>query len=505
MSPLPLLTFASNLEYLAGVPGIYARLRREVLNAATEGFLAPSKNSANNRRYVNDIISRTKSLGPSIKIRKRGTQRAEQLSPRSWCTVLLGELAEEISYGTSVKAAETGQIPIIRMGNIQNQRLDLTSLKYVSRTRDIEKLILKPGDLLFNRTNSPALVGKSAVFRDEGTFTFASYLIRARLDPAVNPDFVNIWLGSPKGRAWARRVRVDAIGQSNINGTSLGAFTLSLPIRSEQDAIVQQVDHLLTVIDELESAYANQERDRQELARATFARLATGDTTFAFEKMTELVRTSEDLDEVERAIVKLAVTGRLVIQLDTEGTGHELLAHIRASRRQAPIDTIIPAVHSAYPETWAQCSLGSVVEFCYGKGLASEDRIKDGRYVAYGANGPLARTDKFLVESAGIIVGRKGSAGAVNLVDGPFWPTDVTYFVPEGQFAAFDIHYLFYLLRSLDLPLLGGGIKPGLNRNDAYSLPIGLPPRAEQARIVVKLEKLLGLARSVREALVQQC
>lgn len=92
-------------------------------------------------------------------------------------------------------------MPVLRMGNIQDGQLELSDLKFVPINDEIERLTLRRGDLLFNRTNSPELVGKSPVFDSEEDMTFASYLIRVKSDNEVaDPQFVAYWLNSAWGR-----------------------------------------------------------------------------------------------------------------------------------------------------------------------------------------------------------------------------------------------------------------------------------------------------------------
>jgi type I restriction enzyme S subunit len=114
------------------------------------------------------------------------------------------------------------------------------------------------------------------------------------------------------------------------------------------------------------------------------------------------------------------------------------------------------------PDEWDTGALGDFLVLNYGKAIPKEDRSADGIYPVYGANGVLGRTDKLLVSEPAIIIGRKGSAGAINLVPAEFWPSDVTYYVVAGE--RFDIKFLYYLLNSLDLESLAIGIKPGINR-----------------------------------------
>ena len=141
----------------------------------------------------------------------------------------------------------------------------------------------------------------------------------------------------------------------------------------------------------------------------------------------------------------------------------------------------------------------------YGKGIAKNERKPNGRYPVYGANGELARTDKFLVEGDALIIGRKGSAGEVTRVSGKFWPADVTYYVVGND--QVDINYLFYVLKRIDLRQLATGIKPGINRNRVYELKISLPPLPEQKRMAAKIEELfenIDKAKKLREEAINE-
>jgi type I restriction enzyme S subunit len=132
---------------------------------------------------------------------------------------------------------------------------------------------------------------------------------------------------------------------------------------------------------------------------------------------------------------------------------------------------------------WTHKPVGDVLQLEYGKPLDDVDRKPDGLYPVYGANGEKDRSDKFYVDRPSIIVGRKGSAGELNLTEEKFWPLDVTYFVTFDE-RQHDLRFLYYLLTTLDLPSLAKGVKPGINRNEVYSQATSIPPLAEQRRIV---------------------
>jgi type I restriction enzyme S subunit len=139
-------------------------------------------------------------------------------------------------------------------------------------------------------------------------------------------------------------------------------------------------------------------------------------------------------------------------------------------------------------DLWQEESVGAVLQLEYGKPLDDADRKVDGLYPVYGANGEKNRSDKFYFDKPSIIVGRKGSAGEVNLTEEKFWPLDVTYFVTFDE-RQYELRFLYYLLTTLELPSLAKGVKPGINRNEVYSQVVKVPPLLEQQRIVGILDE----------------
>ena len=156
--------------------------------------------------------------------------------PEGWVWATVGQLSSRIQYGTSAKAkADSSGHPVLRMGNIQDGNLDLTDLKYLPREHpETQKTLLTPGDLLFNRTNSAELVGKSAVYKtSHPTASFASYLIRVIFLDRLFPDYVCTYINSQHGRAYISQVKSQQVGQANVNGTKLAAMPIPLPPSAE--------------------------------------------------------------------------------------------------------------------------------------------------------------------------------------------------------------------------------------------------------------------------------
>ena len=178
--------------------------------------------------------------------------------PDSWQWERIGRLAVLIDYGTSHKAdSDYRNVPVYRMGNIVGGKLVEENMKYVDPTiDDLPGLYLKTNDILFNRTNSYELVGKSAVFRGASdTCTFASYLIRIRL-PAANldPSFFNLAMNAPYFRQSQIEPEItQQCGQANFNGTKLALTLVPVPPLDEQHRIVEKVDQLMALVDQLET------------------------------------------------------------------------------------------------------------------------------------------------------------------------------------------------------------------------------------------------------------
>jgi type I restriction enzyme S subunit len=175
---------------------------------------------------------------------------------KEWLQGKLGDYVIDDCYGTSDKTDddESGT-PILRMGNIQNGRLNLRDLKYLRLSeKERNKLLLKKDDIIVNRTNSAELVGKCAVFDIEGDYGFASYLIRLRLDTKrAEPHLVAAYINSPAGRAYMFNERKQMTGQANVNATKLKNLPIALPQVDEQHHILKHITGLQRKVDELKN------------------------------------------------------------------------------------------------------------------------------------------------------------------------------------------------------------------------------------------------------------
>ncbi len=195
-----------------------------------------------------------------IKIKEVAPLTKEELAklpelPEGWGWVKVGDCTLGVEYGTSAKSKESGDVPVVRMGNIQNGKIDWTDLVYSDDKQEIEKYMLKKNDVLFNRTNSPELVGKTAIFRGGRDAIFAGYLIRVnQIDDMVNPDYLNYYLNSIVAKNHGNKVKTDGVNQSNINGEKLKQYPFPYALREEQNQVVGEIESRLSVCEKLEEA-----------------------------------------------------------------------------------------------------------------------------------------------------------------------------------------------------------------------------------------------------------
>jgi type I restriction enzyme, S subunit len=203
--------------------------------------------------------------------------------PEGWVFAPLQDLVETLQYGTSKRADRNLKdgVPVLRMGNIRDGKIDAgrSKLKLIDpATEDIPKFTLRRGDILFNRTNSPELVGKAAVFDLDGPVIFASYLVRITCDERlVLPDYLCGWINSPWGRRWARTVRTDCVSQSNINAAKLRTLPVPLPPLDEQREIVQRMKEAFAFADQVEEMAVQALAKTERLPRAILEQAMRGD------------------------------------------------------------------------------------------------------------------------------------------------------------------------------------------------------------------------------------
>ncbi len=207
------------------------------------------------------------------------------LYDKKWEVKELGQACTKVEYGSSTKSTTEGVLAVLRMGNIQNGSFVWNNLVYSNNEDDNMQYLLKHNDVLFNRTNSPELVGKTAIYKSEIPAIFAGYLIRIhRKEDLLDADYLNYYLNSKMAFDYGKTVVISSVNQANINGTKLKTYPIPLPPLKHQQIIVHQLDALKVETKKLEAIYQQKLKDLEELKKSilqkAFAgKLASGEFT----------------------------------------------------------------------------------------------------------------------------------------------------------------------------------------------------------------------------------
>ena len=194
-----------------------------------------------------------------------------------WKWKTLGDLCDGVEYGSSAKSKKEGKVPVLRMGNIQDGQLDWENLVYTDDKDEIARYLLKHNDVLFNRTNSPELVGKTAIYKGEMPAIFAGYLIRIhRKEDLLDGDYLNYFLNSQIALDYGKTVVISSVNQANINGTKLKGYPIPAPSISEQKIIVKKLDGLQEDTQRLESLYQRKLAALDELKKSLLHQAFSG-------------------------------------------------------------------------------------------------------------------------------------------------------------------------------------------------------------------------------------
>ena len=279
-------------EAVAALKRVRASLKRykaSVLKAAVEGKLTeewrkenPNVESADKllKRILAERKKKWEEKNPKKKYKEPPAPDTSTLPdlPKGWVWATVGQLAIKVQYGSSAKTNENPSgVPVLRMGNIFEGRLKREGLKYLPKNHsEFPDLFLEKEDLLFNRTNSPELVGKTAIYMgNPNPCSFASYLIRVQFNNGASSHFVSSFINSAYGRNWIKTVVSQQVGQANVNGTKLQALSIPLPLEKEQKVIVEEIESCLSVAEEIEETIdinlKRAERLRQAILKKAFS------------------------------------------------------------------------------------------------------------------------------------------------------------------------------------------------------------------------------------------
>lgn len=247
----------------------------------------------------------------------------------SWKRKTINDLCHSLKYGTSKKSNAEGAVIVIRMGNLQQGEIDWTDLAYTDDQDDIEKYRLYPGDVLFNRTNSAILVGKTSIYRGDYPAIYAGYLIKLDYNrEIIVGDYLNYALNTTDAKEYCNSVKTDGVNQSNINAKKIGAYAIPVASITEQKEIIRVIDSMLGKLKESKqlAAAVIEQIDKMKkavLSRAFCGELGTNDPSE--ESAVELLKTilsgntyegSESKPKRKRVVIPQEVAALLKTELE---------------------------------------------------------------------------------------------------------------------------------------------------------------------------------------------
>ena len=235
------------------------KLKRSILFDAFQGKLSSTKDSDTPVKQTLSEISIEKEnyLSKHGNIKKN---KIEEISgdeipfeiPKTWEWVRWGNLSYSIQYGANAGALSSGNVKLVRISDIQNNKVIWENVPYSQiKDKDIEQYLLSENDILFARTGGT--VGKSVVVKDlpkDAKYVFAGYLIRSNYSPKVNYRYLKYFMESP---LYWNQLKQGTIGsaQPNCNGQTLSKMIIPFPPVEEQQRIVNEVDSLFEKLDEI--------------------------------------------------------------------------------------------------------------------------------------------------------------------------------------------------------------------------------------------------------------
>jgi type I restriction enzyme S subunit len=340
----------------------------------------------------------------------------------SWTLRTVAELVKEGKaevrtgpFGTQLHASDYVKegTPVINTRNIGFGDIRPEKLEFISEevVNRLSSHLLQPADIVFGRKG--AVERHAFISKKQSGWFQGSDCLRLRITSnCINPRFVSYFLLTEAHKQWIMNQASHGATMASLNQDIIGRISLPLPLRKTQDKIASILGTYDSVID------INTRRIKilEEMARLIY----------------------------DEWFVKFRFPG------------HEKVKMVKSEL--GPI-----------PEGWIAKKLGDVLQLEYGKALKADERTA-GIVPVFGSSGIVGHHLEKLTGGPGIVVGRKGNVGSVFFCECDFWVIDTAYYVSTSM----PLHYIYFNLRTQNF-LNNDAAVPGLNRNQAHSLPIVVP------------------------------
>ena len=524
-----------HIDLIAAAPDGVKRLRELILELAVRGKLVPQDpNDEPASELLKRIQAEKARLVAEGNIRKDKTLPAigEDENPFElpvgWEWVRLGDVSRNVQYGYTASADHLERsVLMLRITDIQNDQVNWESVPgCLIDNENLPSYALTNGDILITRTGGT--IGKSYLVSGlSEVAVFASYLIRIQRLNENNPPYTKTYLGSQLywGQLFASSM---GTGQPNVNGSALKSLLFPLPPLAEQHRIVAKVDELMALCDQLEAQQTNGTKTHSTLVKALLDALTQSQSAADFitqwqrisQHFDSLFSTEASIDALKQTILQLAVMGRLVPQDPNDEPASELLKRIQAEKARLVAegkirkDKPLPAIGDddnpfELPVGWEWAFFGTVMISRDGERIPVSKEERDHReklYDYYGASGVIDKIDGFIFDKPLLLIGEDG-ANLVNrstpiafIARGKYWVNNHAH-VLDGTTVDF-LRYIGLYINAIDLkPYVTGTAQPKMNQAKMNSIPIALPPEAEQIRILTRVDEVMALCDQLADRL----
>ena len=385
--------------------------------------------------------------------------------PEGWAWTTVNNISKSIIYGVSESAKSEGKYKLLRITDIQNNKVDWETVPFTDFDDDkVASYILYDGDIVFARTGATA--GKSYLIKGlSQKAIYASYLIRVQTFDLILPEYVKLFFES--GYYWEQiELTSVGIGQPNVNGTILGSLNIPLPPFAEQKRIVIEIDRWLSLLEQIEQGKAN-----LQIA----------------------------IKQTKSKILDLAIHGKLVPQDLNDEPASELLKRINPKAE-------ITCDNEHYPQLPKGWSITSMQEVCgLFDGERQEDRLLtnlDAKFLRGFSDGKVIKAGRYVPANTYMILVDGENSGEVfqTSTEGYQGSTFKQLNINENMNEKFVLHIINLQRTSLRENKVGSAI-PHLNKKLFKAIPVPIPPYAEQERIIDAINAAYALLTVIEENL----
>lgn len=515
-------------QQIADAPDAIARLRRFILDLAVRGKLTlqDSGDEPASELLKRSKKQRSQSLLKESRTDKNATSEPEHDLPASWLWVRIGDHLELIN-GMAFKPTDWKQAGI-KIVRIQNLNRPNAPFNYCDPTMVRDRFLINDGAFLISWSGTPG-TSFGAFIWERGEAVLNQHIFRCdfRLS-AFDPPYLRLAINGRLDEMIAKAH--GGVGLQHITKGKLEALLIALPPIAEQHRIVAKVDELMDLCDRLEAARASREAVRDRLAAASLARLNApdpetfqADARFALDVVPALTTRPDQIKALRQTILNLAVRGRLVKQDPKDEPARLLLRRIAMEKghvRSPLVEIDRDSAPYLLPETWTWAALGQLILSGPQNGISPKPTNR----------GDAPRAITLTATTSGVFNPAHFKRVEANIPsNSDFWLRDGDLLFQRGNTREYvgmaavyrghpntflfpdlmmkvrvseHINLQFAHLASISPPARAflsanasgaQATMPKINQTTLVSLPIPLPPLAEQNRIVAKVDELMVL------------